>query len=210
MTAKEYSAHSIENAAGDIGRQFLYRHISAYPKEGRLIAIGCGTGLDLAAYKKMGFTHLVGIDPSEKFIAETQTLLGNDSEIRRGTFEEIPYDDDSFDLVTTRFALHYSKDIPKAIKEIGRVLKKDGALVAVISHPLADSLETPDREGNITITLFKGNVPITFPQHTLSDYFSEEFLKDFDIRSLFEYCGTEQDRGVNGLPNALGFVAIKR
>ncbi len=208
--AQKYSEASMENLEKDEGRRFLYEYVSSFPRTSRLLDVGCGGGLDLSTYSKMGFTDLCGIDPSSKFIDEARKLLGANAGVQEGSFEHIPHQDGSFDVVTSRFALHYSKDIAASIKEVSRVLKPGGTFIAVVSHPTADAQEEKDDDGNITITLFKGKVVITFPQHSQEEYFSEEFLSLFTLDAKYEYCGDEQDRAETGLPNALAFSVKKK
>ncbi len=43
-----------------------------------------------------------------------------------GVFEHLPFRENSFRILTTSFALRDSKDMAKALREFGRVLKKDG------------------------------------------------------------------------------------
>ena len=209
-TAEDYVAGSAAHADEDAARLFLRRQLESPPRSGNVLDIGCGNGLDLMAYSSIGLKKLFGIDPSQKFIADARRTLGNLAEVQEGTFEKIPYADDSFDAVVSRFALHYSNDIPRSYTEVARVLKQGGVFALVVSHPCADALETPDADDNISITLFGGSVRISFPQHRLGEYFSDEFLRTFDVKAVYEYCGHEQDRGANGLPNALCFAAIKR
>jgi ubiquinone/menaquinone biosynthesis C-methylase UbiE len=209
ITAEKYAAASIENAEKDIGRKFLQENIADLSRDSVIADIGCGNGVDLQSYKLMGFSKLIGIDPSRKFLEEIKQKQGDAVQLREGTFESIPLADAEVDAVVSRFAMHYAKSIEKSLREVERILKRGGHLVAIVSHPDADARETPDKSGNITITLFKGAVSITFPQHRIDEYFSEDFLSKFTIQKKFEYCGTEQDRGLNGAPNALGFVAVK-
>lgn len=209
-TAKKYAEASIENLEKDAGRKFIYEKISALPRTSRILDVGCGSGIDLSAYSKMGFTNICGIDPSSKFIEEAKKVLEESADLKEGTFECIPYEDGSFDVVTSRFALHYSKDIEKSLKEVGRVLKSGEKFITIVSNPTADAKEQKDANGNITITLFKGSVTITFPQHSLEEYFGEEFLNNFTLETKYEYCGDEQDRAISGLPNALALSATKK
>lgn len=209
-TAQKYTEASIENFERDEGRRFMYEQISTLPRTSRILDVGCGSGIDLSVYAKMGFASLSGIDPSSKFIEEAKKALGDSADLKEGTFECIPYEDSSFDVVTSRFALHYSKDIQTSLNEVARVLKSGGRFVAVISNPTADAEEQRDASGNITITLFKGSVTITFPQHSLEEYFGEGFLNNFILDTKYEYCGDEQDRAISGLPNALALSATKK
>lgn len=46
--------------------------------------------------------------------------------------ETLPFPDNSFDLVMSNLYLHWVNDLPKALKEIQRVLKPDGAFIASV------------------------------------------------------------------------------
>ena len=51
---------------------------------------------------------------------------------------DLPYENHSFDVVLIANALHVMPEPEKALKEIERVLKEDGLLIApnFVSHPL--------------------------------------------------------------------------
>ncbi len=206
-TAKKYAEESLHNLESDFGRIFLRKQVDQIEKTKIILDIGCGTGLDLQSYSTMGFSKLYGIDPSEKSLHEAKENISKDIELRIGTFENIPYGDAFFDAVTSRHALHYSKNIHDALLEVARVLKTGGKFIAVISHPFADHLEKRDAEGNILVTLFNGKVHLTFPLHTLSEYFSDAFFQHFKLESIYEYAGKERDSSANF--NTFCFVATK-
>ncbi len=49
----------------------------------------------------------------------------------QGPAEKLPFEDEAFDLVLTRFSAHHWLDLPAALCEINRVLAKDGVAVFV-------------------------------------------------------------------------------
>lgn len=208
--AKKYASGSLKNIFNDLGRAFLRKQISLHPKKSSILDLGCGTGLDLQFYRSMGFTKLYGIDPSQKSLNEARKILPKNIELKSGTFEKIPYKKGFFDIVSSRHALHYSKDISLSLAEVSRVLKKGGKFIAVISHPFADALEKRDKKGNVSISLFGGEVHIAFPLHKLSDYFSKEFFEQFDLKGIYEYEGKERDGKTKNLYNTLCFIAVKK
>lgn len=208
--SKEYISGSLETENSDLGRIFLKKEIDKLDRSSHLLDVGCGNGLDLKAYKEMGFSNLYGVDPSDNFINDAKKTLKDEVTLSKGTFEQLPFTDNSFDIIVSRFAMHYSKDLISSIKEVSRVLKVRGKFIVVISHPSFDTLQPKDTDGNITITLFNKKVSITFPQHTLSEIFSSEFLKLFELEMLYEYNGEERDENPYKIPTALCFVAIKR
>ena len=205
-----YVDGSLENEQNDLGRQFLRERVDIFDRSSSLLDIGCGNGMDLKVYAGMGFTHLYGVDPSENFLQEARELLNGKIKLSEGVFEQLPFENEMFDVVVSRHALHYSHNLTRAAIEVARVLKSGGAFIVVISHPFADALLPRDEEGNVTATLFNGAVSIIFPQHALSDLFSASFLDLFELDLLYEYVGNERDGAVAEIPNTVAFIAIKK
>ncbi len=205
-----YAEATEATAEKDEGRAFLHERVRNFDSDSNLLDVGCGSGLDLHAYKEMGFSNLYGVDTSEGLLQRAQELLGKDAKLSAGSIEALPLQDESMDEVTARFSLHYARDMEKAIREVACVLRTNGTFLAVISNPEADALEEVDENGNITITLFDGKVSITYPLHTVEEYFSDTFYELFELKELSGYTGVEQDRDTGKIPNALCFTAQKK
>ncbi len=102
-----------------------------------ILDVGCGQGHWGRALLPI-FTqpvHLIGIDAEPKWIdiamgrAATVDPM-HKLEYRTGLAEKLPFDDDSFDLVTCQTVLIHVKDPLVALKEILRVLRPGGLIVA--------------------------------------------------------------------------------
>ncbi|MDH3387511.1 MAG: class I SAM-dependent methyltransferase [Gammaproteobacteria bacterium] len=98
-----------------------------------ILEVGCGRGSRLADWIRWGARprHLSGIDLMPAFIAEAQDYLPN-ADFQVGSAEDLPYPDQSFDIVVqqTVFSSIKDQDLRKAIVcEIMRVLKPDGLLI---------------------------------------------------------------------------------
>ncbi len=65
---------------------------------------------------------------------------------QQGAAEDLPYPDDSFDIVTVRVAPHHFADIKKSIQEMARIVKPGGRVVVVDTTVPEDP--TLDREIN--------------------------------------------------------------
>lgn len=93
----------------------------------RVLDIGCGVGafLRLVAARG-GEPH--GIDASEALVAFARTRLP-DAELRVGEMEDLPWGDDTFDLVTGFNAFFFANDMVAALREAGRVAKPGARVV---------------------------------------------------------------------------------
>lgn len=99
---------------------------------GRVLEIGIGTGLNLRHYNKAHVEHIVGLDPGMEMhrLARKRLLeAGLQVELVGLSAEKIPYDDDSFDTVLVTYSLCTIPDPVAALREMRRVLKRDGRLI---------------------------------------------------------------------------------
>jgi hypothetical protein len=85
--------------------------------------------------------HTVSLDISPDMLRIGQQRLGPGARLTAGDFESLPFAPDSFDRVVCISALHHVPDIPRALREIQRVLKDDG--VAVFSEPGRGHADSP-------------------------------------------------------------------
>jgi SAM-dependent methyltransferase len=93
----------------------------------QVLDIGCGVGsfLRLVA-ERGGKPH--GIDASEALVAFAGTRLPA-AELRVGEMEDLPWDDDTFDLVTGFNSFFFANDMVAALREAGRVAKPKAPVV---------------------------------------------------------------------------------
>ena len=69
-----------------------------------------------------------GLDASEALLEVAREPLP-DADPRVGDMEALPYEDDTFDLVTGFNAFFFANDIAAAVREAGRVAKPGAAIV---------------------------------------------------------------------------------
>jgi 2-polyprenyl-6-hydroxyphenyl methylase/3-demethylubiquinone-9 3-methyltransferase len=95
------------------------------------LEVGCGGGILTEEIAKMGFIT-TGIDPSEQSLTVAK-MHAKDNNLKinyeRGTGENLPFQNNSFDVVFCCDVLEHVYDLPKVISEISRVLKKEGIFI---------------------------------------------------------------------------------
>jgi SAM-dependent methyltransferase len=92
-----------------------------------VLDIGCGVGAFLRlVVERSGEPH--GIDASDALIAFARTRLP-DADLRVGEMEDLPWDDDTFDLVTGFNSFFFANDMVGALREAGRVAKPGARVV---------------------------------------------------------------------------------
>ncbi|MCW3079077.1 class I SAM-dependent methyltransferase [Segetibacter sp.] len=106
--------------------------------------IGCGYGRNLVYFLKNGF-EVYGIDQNEEAILEVQRLskevqITNPiSNFSVALVEDLPFDDDFFDLVICSAVLHFAKDTDhfnEMVRSIWRVMKPGGFLFARLASDI--------------------------------------------------------------------------
>lgn len=95
-----------------------------------VLDIGCGTGSLLRKLSDAGAETLAGVDASGGMLDEARKIAGTrEIEFIQGPAHKLPFDDRSFDLVTTSVAFHHFGEPEQVITEMGRVMKPGGRLL---------------------------------------------------------------------------------
>ena len=126
----------------DITRPILYSLIKI--NSGKLLDLGCGYGEDLDYFNKNGF-ETYGIDVSEKMIEEAK-IKTKQSKLFVAPFEKLPFEDNKFDVVFSRYALQHSKNIKPIFDEVSRVIKPNGIFVFLVTHPFRQYFEKKTKD----------------------------------------------------------------
>jgi len=93
-----------------------------------VLDVGCGQGMDLIGYAEAG-ARVTGIDltPRHAELARRHLeALGLEGEVVVGDAERMPFEDASFDRVSSNGVLHHTPDMHAALCEIRRVLHAGG------------------------------------------------------------------------------------
>ena len=97
----------------------------------RVLEVGCGAGVDLARFAKGG-AEVTGVDLASSAIDLAranfaQQGLAGTLEIANG--EQLPFPDDTFDLVYAHGVVQYTADPQRLVDECRRVLKPGGEAI---------------------------------------------------------------------------------
>jgi ubiquinone/menaquinone biosynthesis C-methylase UbiE len=108
----------------------MYRQLQVSP-HGSILDVGCGTG-EWLIYLREEQKHrgrLVGLDISSGMMRsgiEASQQRGLEIEFIVGSADELPFPDQSFDVITALHMLYHMPEIPKTLREIKRVLRPGG------------------------------------------------------------------------------------
>ena len=93
----------------------------------RVLDIGCGAGAFLRLVAERGAVPH-GIEASEALVAFARDRLPG-ADLRVGEMEDLPWDDESFDLVAGFNSFFFANDMVAALREAGRVAKPGAPVV---------------------------------------------------------------------------------
>ena len=98
--------------------------------------LGCGTG-QLTEVVAPHVRRVISVDGSEDMLeAARQRLSGaSNVDIRQGELETLPIESGELDVAMLSLVLHYSPEPPRALAEVGRVVRAGGRMLVVDMLP---------------------------------------------------------------------------
>ncbi len=107
-------------------------------QEGQTVLdVACGTGVVAREAADRGAGPVVGLDLNESMLAVARRIRP-DIEWRRGDAAELPFADDSFDVVLCQAAMMFFPDPDRALREMARITVAGGSLVVQVFASLGD------------------------------------------------------------------------
>ena len=123
QVAANYSTSTVHSTGDELSKM---AEIATAARADNVLDAGCGPGhtaLALAPFVR----HVVALDLSEPMLAEGRRLAASrqitNIEFRLGDVEKLPFGDESFDLITSRYSAHHWPNPPAALLEFRRVLR---------------------------------------------------------------------------------------
>ncbi|WP_249153096.1 class I SAM-dependent methyltransferase [Bradyrhizobium sp. AUGA SZCCT0240] len=111
-------------------------------RTGRVLDVGAGRGIASYALARSGFA-VTALEPDPSPVVGTAAVRGLAAEARlpievvEEFSERLPFDDGAFDVVFARAVMHHMRDLDSASREMFRVLRPGGMLVAVREHVIS-------------------------------------------------------------------------
>ena len=147
-----------------------------------LLDVGCGTGNLLKLISTKYDVQVAGVDLTPKMLNIAKIKLGDEADLKIADSEDLPFDNDKFDMVICTDSFHHYPHPDKVLVEIGRVLKPDGMLL--IADPYTPA---PLRQlVNLYFKLSRSGDVKVYPESDI-----RKLLKEAGFISIeYEYAGT--------------------
>ena len=111
-------------------RRALVDAVRAEPGD-RVLDVATGTALVALELRRRWACRVVGLDRSGEMLAVAARRDGGHGALVCSAAERLPFPDDSFDHLTFTYLLRYVDDPPAVLRELVRVLRPGGRLVAL-------------------------------------------------------------------------------
>ena len=175
-----------------------------------VLDMGCGDGTDCVFYLKSGAKSVIGLDASRELLKKAKNHVGID--FQYGLFEKMPFENDKFDFVFSKYAIMTSVDLEPIFLEVDRVLKSNGTFLFLVTHPIRQFYEKKKinkdyfKKEIVDSVCFDGALTFKEPAHTLKEYFSPFMFKNFNLEAFDERFDPAAERIVDTYP---GFMILK-
>lgn len=187
----------------------------------KILDAGCAAGWYTNEFVTRG-ADVIATDLSPEMVAATKRRIGDKARVMCLNIEdELPFEDDSFDVIVSSLVLHYIKDWKQPLKEFQRILKPNGKLIFSIHHPFMDIklsnngdyfdtefiIDQWEREGRIIEVPFFRRSLNEILNNTL-DYFSLERVIEPQPTNEFKKIDPEKYNRLMKNPHFLIIIAL--
>ena len=102
----------------------------------RVLDLGCGYGWHCRFAAEQGADCVLGIDVSERILAEARRRGGERITYRLCAIEDYEFPENAWDCVLSNLALHYIEDLDAVFRKVRRTLRPSGVFLFNIEHPV--------------------------------------------------------------------------
>ncbi|HAU66600.1 TPA: hypothetical protein DCW61_04610 [Candidatus Uhrbacteria bacterium] len=141
--AEKYTKFRDQFKDADMNLLEFVRRVGIEQKD--VLDLGCGDGRYAAMFLEMRVRSARGIDISPAMI-ELAKKRSIDADFVVGDCSELPFNDESFDLVFSNFVLQHCQRLTTVFAEIARTLKQGGSFVGSFNSVETDNLEILNHE----------------------------------------------------------------
>lgn len=111
----------------------------------RVLDIGCGFGWHCMYASEHGASYVLGTDISEKMLSVAQEKTTSSCvEYKNVAMEDLDFPENTFDVVISSLAFHYTPDFEAICKKINQCLSPNGIFVFSVEHPVFTAYGTQD------------------------------------------------------------------
>ena len=171
--------HHYDHHRGKKYHTHLSNHLmKALPEGGNLLDIGCGTGLFVEKYIQRGGLG-TGLDISGKMLAKARRRCP-DCEFIVGTGEKLPFEDCSFNAVSSVLVFSYVRNPAAMLSEVYRILEPGGSVALCTLGKKLITSGIP--------SLYKIGEKIRI-KHVVMKDFGEHYYDEPEMITLFDNAG---------------------
>lgn len=197
---KSHFAHPLERSASNYAKD----KEKNFPRNSVVCDLGGGDGTDSLYFLQKGHSvYLYDIsDLAIKRAKEKADFAGFGGKLNTGLLdletENIPVNDEFFDIVYSRLSLHYfyPERTTEILKDIYRVLKKTGTAHIVVKSPEDKAemkwLEEHDKKLEEGVYSGKGIIKTRYSKEKYENMLEKAGIKSFQVNSYTEYFGKEK------------------
>ena len=137
----------LELQALETAEERLPLYLEVDLKDANLILdVGCGSGMVTRDIAHLTKGKVVAIDGSKDMISVAKKVLKDcrNVELKVGDAENLPFNDNTFDIVTCNLVLMWANNPQKVLCEMARVIKPGGVVLASLEPDYGGKLHYPE------------------------------------------------------------------
>jgi SAM-dependent methyltransferase len=166
------------------------------PPRGLTLDAGCGEGRWTRELGERGY-DVVGVDASEAQV-EAARAADPAGRYRVAPVGELPFADGTLALVLCVNVLQHVADLGEAVRELARTVSPGGALVACVTHPMAEAGRYDEETDTLTVhgyfaherhAIALGSHHVDHHQRTIEEYVRTLTAAGFVVDDLREAPG---------------------